>query len=90
MIIGTIALFGMLNIITVWFFSKSMLKGLLGRVNQLDSTIAEAIQAVLSGGIQPTEQVNPLQLMLFDIIKENFSKKNPDLNLLRDNEGKFT
>ncbi len=66
-----------------------MLKGLLYRVNQLDSTIAEAIQTVLGSGIKETEQVNPIQLMLFDLIKQNMQPKTPDLNLLKDEKGKF-
>ena len=66
-----------------------MLKGLLNRVNQLDSTIAEAIQSVLSGGIQETEQVNPIQLLLFDLIKQNIKPKTANLDLLKDESGKF-
>ena len=88
-IIATIALFGVLNILSIWFFTKAMLKGLLNRVNQLDSTIAEAIQSVLSGGIQETEQVNPIQLLLFDLIKQNIKPKTPNIDLLKDDSGKF-
>ena len=75
--------------VTVWFFTKAMLSGLLNRVNQLDNTIAEAIQSVLGSGISESEQINPIQMMLFDLIKQNMQPKNPDLNLLKDDKGKF-
>lgn len=88
-IIATIALFGILNMVTVWFFTKAMLSGLLNRVNQLDNTIAEAIQSVLGSGISESEQINPIQMMLFDLIKQNMQPKTPDLNLLKDDKGKF-
>ena len=75
--------------VTIWLVNRALLKGLFNRVNQLDSTIAEAIQTVLGSGIKETEQVNPIQLMLFDLIKQNMQPKTPDLNLLKDEKGKF-
>lgn len=84
-----IAFFGLLNVFCIWFFTRAMLNGLLNRVNQLDATIAEAIQSVLGSGIQP-EQVNPVQLMIMDLIKQNIKPKEPNLDLLRDDQGKFT
>tara|TARA_R110000744_G_C19247443_1_gene549886 strand:+ start:522 stop:851 length:330 start_codon:yes stop_codon:yes gene_type:complete len=89
-IIATIALFGTLNIFFLWFFTNSMLKGLLGRVNQLDSTIAEAIKAVIGEGISQVQEINPVQLMIMDLIKGGMKQKVPDLDKLRDNDGKFT
>ena len=88
-IIATIALFGILNMLTIWFFTRAMLKGLLIRVNQLDSTIAEAIQSVLGSGISETEPINPVQLMLMELFKQHMQPKEPNLDLLKDNQGKF-
>jgi len=65
-----------------------MVNSLINRLNQLDSTLAEAIQQVLAGGFEPAE-VNPIQMLLFDLIKDNFGKKSPDLELLKDQTGKF-
>lgn len=65
-----------------------MVNSLINRVNQLDSTLAEAIQQVIAGGFEQTE-VNPIQMLLFDLVKENFGKKTPDLELLKDKNGKF-
>ena len=61
-----------------------MLKGLLGRVNQLDSTIAEAIKAVIGEGISQVQEI------IMDLIKGGMKQKVPDLDKLRDNDGKFT
>jgi len=88
-IIATIALFGILNMVTIWFFTRAMLKGLLNRVNQLDSTIAEAIQTVLGSGISDQEPVNPVQLMLMELFKQHMQPKAPNLELLKDDSGKF-
>lgn len=88
-IIATIALFGILNMLTIWFFTRAMLKGLLIRVNQLDSTIAEAIQSVLGSGISETEPINPVQLMLMELFKQHMQPKEPNLDLLKDQQGKF-
>jgi len=65
-----------------------MVNSLINRLNQLDSTLAEAIQQVIAGGFE-TAEVNPIQMLLFDLIKDNFGKKTPDLELLKDKNGKF-
>ena len=88
-IIASIALSTILNIVSIWFFTRAMLNGLLLRVNQLDSTIAEAIKAVMGEGIQQAVEVNPIQLMIMDLIKSNMTPKVPDLDKLRNSEGKF-
>tara|TARA_R110002020_G_C16309449_1_gene773690 strand:+ start:191 stop:505 length:315 start_codon:yes stop_codon:yes gene_type:complete len=88
-IIATIALFGILNMVTIWFFTRSMLRGLLNRVNQLDSTLAEAIQTVVGNGLGEVEPVNPVQLMLMELFKQHMQPKTPNLELLKDDKGKF-
>ena len=75
--------------VTIWFFTRAMLKGLLNRVNQLDATIAEAIQSVLGAGIGDSEPVNPVQLMLMELFKQHMQPKTPNLELLKDDKGKF-
>jgi len=88
-IIGLIAFFGVLNIFTVWFFSKILLSGFIQRVNQLDENLAEAIQTVYGSGISPTSEISPIQMFFMDLLKENLGKKQPDLELLRAKDGKF-
>lgn len=88
-VIATIALFGILNMITVWFFTRAMLRGLLNRVNKLDNTLAEAIQSVVGSGLSETEPINPVQLMLMELFKQHMQPKEPNLDLLKDNQGKF-
>ena len=89
-IIGIIAFFGILNIFTVWFFSKILLSGFITRVNQLDENLAEALQSVLGSGISPTSEISPIQMFFMDLLKENLGKKTPDLELLRAKDGKFS
>ena len=93
LIIATIALFGILNIVSVWFFSRSMLQGLLLRVNELDSTIAEAIKTVLAGNFDLPEPPSPFQQILMGMIQDKMkgnSDKIPNIELVRDKKGKFS
>ena len=93
LIIATIALFGILNIVSVWFFSRSMLQGLLLRVNELDSTIAEAIKTVLAGNFDLPEPPSPFQQILMGMIQDKMKgnqEKIPNIELVRDKKGKFS
>ena len=67
-----------------------MLSGLLSHLIKLDSTIAEAISSVIGENSVLAQEVNPVQLMIMDLIKSNMTQKVPDLDKLRDNSGKFT
>jgi hypothetical protein len=90
-IIATIAFFGILNIITIWFFSRLMITSLINRVNQLDSTLAEALQTVVGSGIGDNEPINPIQMMIAELIKDKIqaSGNKPNIELLKDQSGKF-
>ena len=89
-IIATIALFGILNIISIWFFSKLMVTSLINRVNQLDSNLAEALQNVV-GSEFGGEPVNPIQMMIAELIKTKIQDpgNKPNIELLKDKSGKF-
>lgn len=88
-IMAEIAVFGLLNLIALWFFTKFLLKGLVNRINQLDLTLAEAIKSVVEGNFELPDQVNPMQSFLMEMIKDNFTKKNNVEVLTRDDQGKF-
>ena len=88
-IIGIIAFFGVLNIFTVWFFSKILLSGFITRVNELDENLAEAIQNILGSNISPTSEITPMQMFFMDLVKQSIGKKS-NLELLRGQDGKFT
>jgi len=84
-----IAVFGLLNILSIVFFSRLMLKGLINRIDQLDLTLADAIKSVLEGNFELPDQVTPIQAFLMDLVKSNL-QKSPDLGVLsRDDSGKF-
>ena len=89
-LIAVIALSTIINVLAIWFFCKSMLSGLLSHLIKLDSTIAEAISSVIGENSVLAQEVNPVQLMIMDLIKNNMTQKVPDLDKLRDNSGKFT
>lgn len=86
---GLIAFFGVLNIFTVWFFSKILLTGFINRVNVLDENLAEALQSVLGSGLSQTSEISPIQMFFMDLLKENLGKKT-NLELLRAKDGKFS
>ena len=70
-----------------------MLQGLLLRVNELDSTIAEAIKTVLAGNFDLPEPPSPFQQILMGMIQDKMKgnqEKIPNIELVRDKKGKFS
>ncbi len=68
-----------------------MITSLINRVNQLDSSFAEALQTVVGSGIGDGEPINPIQIMIAELIKDRIqsSGNKPNIELLKDQSGKF-
>ena len=71
------------------FLARGMARTILTALLELDHKIAEAIKQVVSGGFEAPEPPNPIQQMLFEVIKNNMAKKEPNLELVRGEDGKF-
>jgi hypothetical protein len=69
--------------------ARGMARTILTALLELDHKIAEAIQQVVSGGFESPEPPNPIQQMLFEVIKNNMAKKEPNVELVRGEDGKF-
>ena len=68
---------------------RGMSRTILTALIQLDNKIAEAIQKVISGNIDLPEPPNPIQQMLVEVFMNNMKKKEPNVELVRGNDGKF-
>jgi len=68
---------------------RGMTRTILTALIQLDNKIAEAIQKVISGNIDLPEPPNPIQQMLVEVFMNNMKKKEPNVELVRGNDGKF-
>jgi hypothetical protein len=71
------------------FFARGMARTILTALLELDHKIAEAIQQVIGGNFEAPEPPNPIQQMLFEVIKNNMTKKEPNVELIRGEDGKF-
>ena len=88
-IILTIVLFGTLNAVLIWLFSRILGKLMVNGLNQLDSNLAEAIKKVMEGNFELPEQQNPLIAYFLESMK-NKNQQSPDISVLsRDDQGKF-
>tara|TARA_R110002110_G_scaffold10307_1_gene50437 strand:+ start:82 stop:363 length:282 start_codon:yes stop_codon:yes gene_type:complete len=59
---------------------------------KLNSELSEAIKQVIEGSQSINmPEINPLQMMVMELIKKNMNNepKSPDLELLREKDGKF-
>mgnify|MGYP003634157803 FL=1 len=78
----------------IWstFLIKTLGNALSNMIIDLKKEISDAIVTIVdgAGGINMPD-VNPLQMMVMEMIKKNFNKeeKVPDLELLREKDGKF-
>jgi len=71
------------------FLSRGLARTILTGLLELDRKIAEAIQQVIGGNFENPEPPNPIQQMLFEVIKNNMTKKDPNIELVRGEDGKF-
>tara|TARA_R110002124_G_scaffold286551_1_gene467814 strand:+ start:2334 stop:2579 length:246 start_codon:yes stop_codon:yes gene_type:complete len=78
----------------IWstFLIKTLGNALSNMIIDLKKEISDAIVTIVdgAGGINMPD-VNPLQMMVMELIKKNLNKeeKIPDLELLREKDGKF-
>jgi len=79
------------------YIAKILLQNVNNRINQLDQTLAEAIQSVVEANFGDFQPQNPLIGIITDIMKQNITKNadiNPDLKEIntvpRGKDGKFT
>jgi len=68
---------------------RGMSRTILTALIQLDHKIAEAIQKVISGDVDLPEPPNPIQQMLVEVFMNNMKKKEPNVELVRGEDGKF-
>ena len=78
----------------IWstFLIKTLGNALSNMIIDLKKEISDAIVTIVEGaGAINMPDVNPLQMMVMEMIKKNFNKeeKVPDLELLREKDGKF-
>jgi len=71
------------------FLCRGIARTILTALLELDHKIAEAIKQIVGGNFEAPEPPNPIQQMLFEVIKNNMTKKEPNLELVRGEDGKF-
>jgi len=67
-----------------------MIFALIQRVDLLDQNLGEIVQRIIGEGIAQTHEINPIQMMFMDIIKSQLQQKDNSLDLLRNDNGRFT
>ena len=68
---------------------RGMSRTILTALIELDHKIAEAIKKVISGDVDLPEPPNPIQQMLVEVFMNNMKKKEPNVELVRGEDGKF-
>jgi len=68
---------------------RGMARTILTALIELDGKIAEAIQKVISGDVNLPDPPNPIQQMLVEVFMNNIKKKEPNVELVRGEDGKF-
>jgi len=71
------------------FLCRGIARTVLTVLLELDHKIAEAIQQIIGGNFETPDPPNPIQQMLFEVIKNNMTKKEPNVELVRGEDGKF-
>ena len=78
----------------IWstFLIKTLGNALSNMIIDLKKEISDAIVTIVEGAQSINmPEVNPLQMMVMEMIKKNMNKeeKAPDMELLREKDGKF-
>ena len=78
----------------IWstFLIKTLGNALSNMILDLKKEISDAIVSIVEGANQLNmPEVNPLQMMVMELIKKNMAQdpKAPDMELLREKDGKF-
>ena len=81
-----------LNICINIFLIRILANLTVNSFKKLNSELSDAITTVIEGAQSINmPEVNPLQMMVMELIKKNMNKeeKAPDMELLREKDGKF-
>ena len=83
---------GIIGVYFAIFIQMRMINYALGRsIDELDRRIAEAIQNTVQNlPIGDIEPVNPIQMMIMQMIQDNMAKNPAKVMVNRDENGKFT
>jgi len=68
---------------------RGMARTILESFIALDKQISEAIKTLVQGEISLPDPPNPLQQILMEVVMKNLQKNEPNIELVRDNDGKF-
>jgi len=77
-----------LTIIMIFMF-RGMARTILESFIALDKQISEAIKTLFKVEISLPDPPNPLQQILMEVVMKNLQKNEPNIELVRDNDGKF-
>jgi len=66
-----------------------MARTILTALLELDHKIASAIQKIMEGNIELPDPPNPIQQMIVELMMNNMKKKEPNIELVRGDDGKF-
>jgi len=68
---------------------RGMARTILESFIALDKQISEAIKTLVEGEISLPDPPNPLQQILMEVVMKNLQKNEPNIELVRGNDGKF-
>jgi len=77
-----------LTIIMIFMF-RGMARTILESFVALDHQISEAIKTLVESEINLPEAPNPLQQILMEVVMKNLQKNEPNIELVRGQDGKF-
>jgi len=66
-----------------------MARTILTALLELDHKIGSAIQKIMEGNIELPDPPNPIQQMIVELMMNNMKKKEPNIELVRGDDGKF-
>ena len=68
---------------------RGMARTILESFIALDQQISEAIKTLVEGEINLPDPPNPLQQILMEVVMKNLQKNEPNIELVRGQDGKF-
>lgn len=74
---------------TIIYLNRFMIKVITNSLIKLDNNLAEAIKKVVEGNFELPDQVNPIQQIFAEIMRSKMQEKVPNLEVLREKDGKF-
>lgn len=91
-VISAIILIVFVQMLYTTILIRNSIKILQNDMTNLDQSLAEAISTVMENvNLEGVEPPNPLQMMLFELIKGGLDRKPQDVAVIeRNSDGKFT